>query len=65
MDSEILCQFLLWNNEGIFERPRKNSLDGTGESKFLDLVLTHFWACLKIFQKSEKLWIMIGILCCF
>ena len=23
MGSEILCQFLLWNNEGIFERPRK------------------------------------------
>ena len=23
MGWEILCQFLLWNNEGIFERPRK------------------------------------------
>ena len=39
MDSEILCHFLLGNNEGMFERPRKNSLDGTGESKFLDLFL--------------------------
>ena len=54
MGSEILCQFLLGNNEGIFERPRK--IVWTERMNRINVN-----SCLKIFQKSEKLWIMIAV----